>query len=459
METYFIVLVVAALVGLTLLVALMFRNVVSPNEVHIVQNKGKRVAYGNVTFDGKTPQDKDVVKGRNAYYNWPTFLPIIGNVVTKLPISIFPITLSGYEAYDMDKVPFSVDIFAQFTITDPVKAAQKISSFEELKHQLQSVLQGVVRATLSTKGVEEIMIARKDLGEAFLEEANSQVSEYGVVAIYLEFMNIEDASESSVISNIQAKRESSIRMESRVEVAANDRTAEVAEIEAKRDAAVADEQAKQKVGERVAEKDQAVGVANEKAQQKIQIEAATTAEKEMDVKRVLDVRNARIAKDVQVVAAEQQKETEVIKADGEKQKVSLHSEGILTQEKNRATGIEAVGVAEGEALKAKELAPVQAKITLAEAIASLPEYIEYLLGIEGFSVQKDVGVEKARALQAADIQIISTGDADKDTNGVLDMLSAKGGSKIGAMIESFEAVTGKKVSDLFKPKKNDTQKT
>jgi flotillin len=431
-----ILLGVIGFIALVVILALFFRTVVKPNEVHIVQSRNKRKAYGNAKREVE-----ETSKAQNSYYNWPSPLPIIGNVVVKLPISIFDISLNDYEAYDCDKVPFSVDIFAQFVITEPLKAAQKISSFSELKDQLHKVLQGVVRATLSADEVEKIMTGRKDLGDKFLTEANTQVKEYGVEAVYLEFMNIEDAGDTNVISNIQAKKKSAIEKDSRVEVAENKRVAKIKEIEAVRDSEVAGQEAAEAVGKRTAEKDKIVGVEKEKANQEIKTQEKITKEKEMDVKKVEEVKSAEIEKLAKLVEANQQKETETIKA-----------EGHQAAEEKRAKAIKAVGEGEAEARKAMELAPVSAQIELANAIEKMPEYQQYLLGIKKYEVAEIVEGKKAEALKSADVKVISAGgNAENGIKNIYDAFSANGGAQIGAMVEAFAATAdGKKILEKLK---------
>jgi flotillin len=432
------ILILLGLIGfiaLVVIIALLFRTVVKPNEVHIVQSRNKRKAYGNAAREVS-----ETSKAQNSYYNWPSPLPLIGNVVVKLPISIFDISLKSYEAYDCDKVPFSVDIFAQCVITTPLKAAQKISSFSELKEQLHKVLQGVVRATLSDDEVEKIMTGRKDLGDKFLTEANTQVEEYGVQAVYLEFMNIEDADDTNVISNIQAKKKSAIEKDSRVEVAENKRIAKIKEIEAVRDSEVAGQEAAEAVGKRTAEKDKVIGVETQMANQEIKVQEKITKEKEMEVKKVEEVKSAEIEKQAKVVEANQQKETEIIIA-----------EGHQSAEEKRGKAIKAIGEGEAEALKAKELAPVSAQIELAKAIEKMPEYQQYLLGIKKYEVSEVVDSKKAEALKSADVKVISTdGSAENGIKNVYDAFSAKGGAQIGAMIEAFAATAdGKKILEKF----------
>jgi flotillin len=389
----------------------MFRVVVETNEVHIVQSGKNRVSYGG---------DSEA----NSYYNWPSWIPGIGNVVTQLPLSVFDTRLERYEAYDKDKVPFSVDIFAQFEVVDPSVAAQKISHFSELKDQLSNVLKGVVRATLSTKDIEAIMLGRREIGTEFQEQADEQVKEYGVRAVFLEFMNIEDTHDSSVISDIQEKRKSAISRDSRIEVAENTKAAKIAEIEATREKDLANESALEEVGVRSAERKEVVGLRQQKADQAVREEMRVTEEKTQAVARVRDVEAAAIAAEA-------------------KEKLA---DGELYAEERKADAIKAVGQANAEAQKEMELAPVQAKIDLADAINERPEYMKYLETIKELEVRQVVDSEKAKALASADIKIISSGggDADEKINGVLDVLSSKGGSNLGAMVETFKAVTENK---------------
>jgi flotillin len=55
-------------------------------------------------------------------------------------LSIFTLELNGYEAYDVGKVPFQVDITAFFEIKEPVLAAEKIFTINELKEQLNETV-------------------------------------------------------------------------------------------------------------------------------------------------------------------------------------------------------------------------------------------------------------------------------------------------------------------------------
>lgn len=408
--------VVAVLAALTILIPVWLRVVVPTNEVHIVQSKSRTISYGKGLETG------------NTYYAWPSWIPVLGIVRSSFPVSVFDIDLANYEAYDSGRVPFVVDVKAFFRVTDSAMAAERVSSFDELQSQLQSILQGSVRTILATNDIEEIMQGRGKFGDMFTAEVDGQLKEWGVKTVKsIEFMDIRDSANSKVIQDIMEKKKSMIEKVSRIEVANNKKEAEVAEIDAKRVADVQRQDAEQKVGERTAEKERAVGIAREKASQAVQEETKVTAEKEMAVKRVNEVKSAEIAKDVQVVAAQQEKETTVLIAEGELRRVTLAAEGVLAE-----------GQARAEAEKAMQLAPVEAQVVLAKEIGENPGYQAYLVSLENIKAGQVVGVAQADALKAASIKVIANaGDVNTGVKSAMDLFSPKGGTAVGGALEAL----------------------
>lgn len=404
--------------GLTglLFVALNYRRVVSTNEVHIVQSSKKTTSYGKDTNNG------------NSYYEWPSWLPFIGITKVVLPVSNFDLDLLAYEAYDKGRLPFVVDVKAFFRISDSNIAAQRVASFSELHEQLKAIVQGAVRTILASSEIEEIMQGRSKFGDEFTKEVAGQLSSWGVEAVKnIELMDIRDSKGSEVIHNIMAKKKSHIEMESRMEVAKNKKTAQVAEIEAQQEVDVREQAAAQTVGLRAVETSRQVEIAKQEAAQLVKQQERLTKEKEMDILKVTNVRNAEIAKEVQMVAASQQKETTILIADGE-----------LESKKREAQGITVQGEAKANAEKAMQLAPVQAQITLAKEIGSNDSYQKYLVTIRQVEAAQAVGMEQAKALEKADIKIISnTGDPVSGINSARDLFTSKGGTQIGAMLEGL----------------------
>lgn len=410
------------------LIAMSFRKVVSTNDVHIVQSGKKTTSYG-----------KGMPAG-NVYYKWPSWIPFIGVRVIALPVSVFDITLNGYAAYDKGRVPFMIDIMAFFRITDSNMAAERVSNTEELQRQLQGILQGVCRTILATSEIQEILEGRSQFGGMFTKEVDENLKQWGVQSVkQIELMDIRDANDSKVIANIMAKKKSVIEMESRVTVAGNMQTAQVAEITAQQAVKTREQEAIEQVGIRTAEKDQRIGIANQTAMQNVKEQEKETATRSMAVVQVNTVRQAEINRDAQVVAADQAKKVAVINAEGNKQQTILMAEGNLEQAKLVAQGTRLKGEAEGAAEQAVLMAPVNTQITLAKEIGQNAGYQTYLVSIRALEKDQAVGIEQAKALQAADIKVIAnTGEVVGGVTKVMDLFTSKGGTQLGAMVEALK---------------------
>ena len=430
--------VVAALVGITFFAALIFRRVVPTNMVHIVQSSKSTVSYGR----GK--------EAGNTYYEIPASIPVFGITVSQFPESVFDLNLKDYDAYDVDRLEFLVDIRAFFRISDSQTAAQRVSNFTELRSQLEGVLQGAVRNVLAKYTLDHIMTDRATLGKEFSNVVDEGLKEWGVTTVKtIEFMNIRDARDSLVIHNIMAKKKSFIEMESRIEVANNQQAAETKEIEAGRQIALSKTEAEQQVGIRNAEMEKTVGIAKERSEQEVQAEAKTTTERQMEVRKVSEVKEAEIQRDVavvraeqdqkvRVVAAEAEKSATVIKAEAEKESTVQIAEGKLESTKKEAQGVQALGTAKAEAEKAILLAPVNAQITLAQEIGGNEGYQKYLIDVRKIEAGENVGKEMAGAMKAADLKIIAnSGDVQGGIAKLGDIFTPAGGTSLAGMLSAF----------------------
>jgi len=151
-----------------LLIPMMFRVVVTPNEVHIVRGTASSNSYGH--GEGS----------KNTYYKWPSWIPIIGVKTRVLPVSVFDIKLENYAAYDKGRLPFLIDIMAFFRITDSNLAAQRVFNLDELDSQLEGILQGACRTILASSEIEEILEGRSKFGEMFTTEVDNNLKSWGL---------------------------------------------------------------------------------------------------------------------------------------------------------------------------------------------------------------------------------------------------------------------------------------
>jgi len=429
------------------------RRIVPTNVVHIVQRGDKTVSYG-------------VGKGTNVYYEFPKWLPKIGVIVRILPVSNFDIDLFKYSAYDKDRVPFVVDVKAFFHIADTNKAAEKVESFEELRKQLENVVQGSVRSILAKSKLEEIMEERSVFGDKFTENVKIDLQNWGVEPIKnIELMDVRDAEGSSVIHQIMAKRMSAIDMESRSEVAVNKKKAEQAELEAQKEIDVTKAETEKVAGEAKAQSLQAIGIAKAESVKKSGIAeqeslseiakaAKATAEQKMEVIKINEIKQAEIDKEKTIIIAEQEKKRIEIDAQANKFKVETEAYAKLEAKKKEAEGVISIGSAEAEVIKSKgiseaeskkamELAGVTAQTTLAKEIGENKPYQEYLIKIKEIEVSQVIGVTQyesmAEALSNADLKLlINSGDVHSGIGKLSDLFTSKGASQLNGLIEGLK---------------------
>lgn len=457
MEFNYITALLYGVPSLVLLLIVLYvfslRRIVPTNVVHIVQRGDKTVSYG-------------VGKGSNVYYEFPKWIPKIGVEVRILPVSNFDIELNKYSAYDKDRVPFVVDVKAFFHISDTNKAAEKVESFEELKKQLENVVQGTVRSILAKSKLEEIMEERSIFGDKFTENVKVDLQNWGVDAIKnIELMDVRDADGANVIQQIMAKRMSAIDMESRSEVAKNRKAAQQAELEAQKEIDVTRAQTERIAGEAKAQSQQAIGIAMAESEKKSGIakqesvsEIAKaerkTAEEQMQVVKINEIRQAEIDKEKAIINADQEKKRVEIAAEANKFKIETEASAHLEASKKEAEAVKAKGEAEAEIIKAKgiseaeskkamELAGVTAQTTLAKEIGENKPYQEYLIKIKEVEVSQVVGVAQyesiATALQSADLKLlINSGDVNSGIGKLSDLFTSKGGSQLNGLMEALK---------------------
>lgn len=138
-------------------------------------------------------------------------------------------------------------------------------------------------------------------------------------------------------------------------------------------------------------------------------------------------------------------------AQGEKEKTFLEAAALLEMKDKESQGIQKIGSAEAEALRLKELAPINAQIELAKEIGENQGYQTYLISIKQIEANQTVGIEQAKALASADLKVIANeGNIASGVNKISEVLSSKGGTNLGAMLEGLnQSELGKALIDKF----------
>lgn len=431
--------VIVAIIAILLVNALFFRTVVKTTDVHVIQKGKKTLTYGGNSDSG------------NTYYAFPSWFPLIGVSITRLTTTNFDINIDNYESYDQDRVPFKVDIMSCFRISDFDLASKRIADMGELRNQLHNIVKGAVRSVLAKRDLNEILEAREELSREFNSACVDQLENWGVTPVkMIELMDIRDSGESSVIFNISQKKQSTIEMESRTTVANNKKQADIAETMAHKESEIKRQEANKEVGLKTVENQREVAISKELAEQAVKEQAIITAEKNMAVKRVQEVKQAEINKDVQVIQAEQDKRTieinaeaskqaKILEAEASKQEAVLAAEALLETKTKEAEGIQRIGEAEASAREKLEVSIVAGQIQLSKEIGSNEGYQKYLIGIRAVEAQETIGKEQALALAKAELKlIVNDGSVNGGINRIGEIFSSKGGTQLGAMLEGLK---------------------
>jgi len=156
-----------------------------------------------------------------------------------------------------------------------------------------------------------------------------------------------------------------------------------------------------------------------------------------------------------VVNADAAKQLAIIEAEGVKNNTVTIASGELEKAKMQATAIEAIGTAKGLAENALLRAPVDAQIVLAKEIGDNSGYQTYLISVRGIEKDQAVGIEQAKALQAAEVKVIAnTGTAVEGVKDVMDLFTSKGGTQIAATLEAInQSPTGQALVSKLTGKK------
>lgn len=427
------------LIVLVFVISSVFRVTVPPNEVHIVQWWKTTTAYWK-WFESKV------------YYNRRPWLPVIGCVRVELPISVFDITISNYQAYDVGRVPFGIDVKAFFRISDPILSAERIEDYNQLFAQLHDVLKSSIRSILASSDIEEILWGRAEFSDKFTSAVREQLSKDRWVEVVknIEFMEIRDWEGSEVISNIQKKKESLILKESRVEIAKNNKDAEIAEIEANQQADIRSQEARQLVWVRTVEAEKIIQLEGEKSQQEVKEQARITKEKEMEVRKVEQVKWANIDREKEVIEADKEAQKVVIKSKGDLDKATNDANAVKIAAEAESNRIKIIGKSEWEAISAKEIASMAGKVELMEKMKENKDYAEFLKSIEAIVAGRDVGVAQAEALKSASIKYLGTDGKINPSWGLSSLLTPGGLANLWLGLEALSETTDMRIIDLYK---------
>jgi len=382
-----IAIIVAIIAGIIFLLMLAMYRIVPPSEAHFITSAGK-------TFVASA--DEKVSKKR-----WYFAIPVLRNI-RRMDLTIKELVVEQ-ETYEKNQARYRVKSSIKYRIGDVLVAANTFNSDSELKEQLLEVVNASVRAVTVKYDVQEARAKKKLMGEEILVEITDDLAKWGLELVNFQLIDFQDTPDSKIISDISRRREVEIQSRTREENAEKIKVARMKEAEAT-----------EKATEREIEKDKVIGEREQNKTQAIAEQTKIAEEKRFEVVRVQQIKQAEIDKDKAIVEAEQAKATEMIN----KEKKRLEGEGDRLKQEEQAKGLAAPirekGLAEAEALDAKQLALNKFKD---EAIRALTAEL---------IVEKDkaIGVATAEAFKTADIKAFVGGEDSKQGFNLASLLEA-----------------------------------
>jgi flotillin len=126
----------------------------------------------------------------------------------------------------------------------------------------------------------------------------------------------------------------------------------------------------------------------------------------------------------------------------------------LVQQQNEAKEKQSIGLAEAEAEKAKQLASVTAQTTLVKEVGENKEYQQYLVTVEQIKASRDVGIEQAKNIGNAKIEILANaGNVESGLGKVTDLFTSKGTAALNGLFAGLgQTEAGKALIEKFTDK-------
>jgi flotillin len=446
-------LIAVVLFVVILIVAIKWYTIVPADKADVVVQAGKTRVFS-------AHADYRVGTTKASYFKIPEWVFLLhkGMKVHRMPLSILPIHVEDFLAFDEERARFVCDIVAYVSIHNPIKAAQRFSGkISELEQQVSKVVQATTRDATTKKKIREIINDREGLIAEIEEPLGSAISNWGLSLNEIELVEFKDPKgvggvDSHVIADISSITEVQIESEARQKNAEQKKLAKVKEAQADEDARKREIERDEVVAKREQDKNRLVA-----EQQKL------AREKELDVERVQEVKTAEIEKEKQVVIANQEKEVAKIEAARQKEveavmkeQKKLEGEGDRIRAEAQAKGAaartreqkiaeadgekqkllaEATGdaakvreklLAEAEGIEKRLLAEARGKEKLQQVLSKFDDdAIRAFVAKELVEKDRAIGIAFAQALENADVKAFLGGDkSDKESYNIGRMMMA-----------------------------------
>ena len=403
LEEFILPLIIGVIILVLALWILSMRRIVELKYADVVvRRSGSTIYSADSTIEGS--------KGA-IYYDIPSWIPIWGCIVKRMPLEIIQIAIKDYDTFAKANARFIITVSVYCRIKSVNIAAQRFpgNNINDFKTGMSAIIVSAIRKTTANYAIEDIISKRKEIGDDIRDEILQDFERWGVELTNVAVETIADAEGATVIHDISAKKESEINSLSRQQIALMNKSAAIVEAENRQ----LSETRKIEADEQIAIREQTKAMTVASKQQ----EAVT---KQLEVERTQKEVSANIEANASIKTAEGVKQSAIIKAEGEKQALELIGAGEGAKNKS-------IGLADADVIKAKKVAEAEGLSAYADAQKKQQDNAKEIRLIEK---DQAVGLALASALQAANIKYIGSGKP----RDFMDLFSVGGGMSAGGSI-------------------------
>lgn len=416
-------------------------KVVPVNEAHVRVMFDKTEMFSSRVMKNEKGGQQPV-EGKRSYWVIP-----YATKIHRLPLTNIRIDVPDIKLNDKKMAKFVCEIVCFVNIVNPILAAERTDitiakdAYEErllgvknVADDLRTIIESLGRSVATKQGILDIYMNRELLDVAVVKELSTRLPKWGLELVSLEIIELRDAVNSTIITDIEQKIAAEINADRRVTVAEQSKRAEISEAGNKKDAELAKAKNEQEWRQQQILKDQNILSAEQTKNMEVAKKTQAANEQVIDAERKLTVGRATI-----------DKEATVQRAEGEKQKTLIEAEGIAAQTKS-------VGEAEAGIIKAKKVAEAEGTEKLALAQQKFGEASTRIRVIEA---NRDVKLAEAEAykqgLSNATISIVSGQSQDLVNGGLLGQikLGGKEGVALQQFMQGLDPANKKKAEDLL----------
>ena len=460
--------VVLAIIVLALLVYIAKYKTVGPDEALIVT--GNLLGKGDNVVDSGDGKKIKIIRGGG------TFVVPVFQQAEPLSLLNHKLEVGTTDTYTKQGVPVTVNgvsiIKVGSTVEDVSTAAEQYlgKTRDELRNEAKEVLEGHLRAILSSMTVEDIYSNREEFAQGVFSVAQKDLSKMGLKIVSFTIKEISD--KNGYLEALGQPQISSVKRDAQIAKAEREKEARIENARAEQEAKTAEYQRDTQIAEaekerelKVAEYRRQQDSAKAEADQAYQLQEAIAKQKVTEERIQVDIveRQKQIElEEKEIARREKQYDAEVKKkADADRYAVEQAAEANKAKELRFAEAhrfkIEQEGLAFAEAEKAKGfaeadvirqqgLAEAEAKTKIAEAFelygqAAIMDMVLEMLPVYAKEVAKPLGnIDK--------ITVVDTGGSDSK-NGGAGKVSGYATDLMATIQETLKASSGIDVKNLL----------